>query len=124
MLSRSDLTPTGKLRVGINFGNTVLVHRDDKGIPHGIAIDLAEELARRLRVPYEFVTYEAAGQMAAGAKAGAWDVAFLAADPDRANEIIFTTPYLEIDTTYLVPLDSPFQTPADVDLGGVRSAVC
>src|ERR1700674_3363933 len=105
--ARSELTPAGKLRVGINFGNTVLVNKDPNGDPAGIAVDLARELAQRLSVPVEFITFDSAGRMAAGAQTGAWDVAFLAADPDRANEIIFTEPYLEIETTYLVNADSP-----------------
>jgi polar amino acid transport system substrate-binding protein len=71
----------------------------------------------------EIVSYSTAGQMADGAKAGAWDVAFLGADPDRAEEIAFTAAYLEIDTTYLVPAGSPLRTLADVDREGVRVAV-
>src|SRR6185503_8618215 len=98
----SELAPTGTLRVGINFGNALLTNRDTNGVPGGIAVDLAEELAHRMGVPFEIVSYEAAGRMADGAKGGAWDVAFLATDPDRAAEIAFTAPYLEIDTTYLV----------------------
>ena len=121
--ARAELTPTGPLRVGINFGNTVLAGKDVNGAPAGIAADLAKELARRLSVPIEFVTYEAAGRMAAGAQAGDWDVAFLATDPDRANQILFTPPYLEIDTTYLVLDASPLQTVSDVDRDGIRIVV-
>ena len=120
---RSELAPTGKLRVGINFGNALLTSRDANGTPGGIAIDLAKELARRLGVPVELVSYEAAGQTADGAKAGAWDVAFLAAEPARAEEIVFTPAYLEIETSYLVSAGSPLRTPADVDREGVRIAV-
>jgi len=119
----ADLARTSKLRVGINFGNTLLTTRDENGAPGGIAVDLAQELARRVGVPMELVSYETAGQMADGAKAGAWDVAFLAADPARADEIAFTPPYLEVDTTYLVPAGSPLRTLADVDRAGVRVAV-
>jgi polar amino acid transport system substrate-binding protein len=61
--------------------------------------------------------------MADAAKTGGWDVAFLATDPDRANDIAFTAPYLEIDTTYLVPPGSPLGTLADVDREGVRIVV-
>jgi polar amino acid transport system substrate-binding protein len=118
-----ELTPTGKMRIGINFGNTVLANRHPDGSPRGIALDLANELGLRVGVPIEIIIYDAAGRMADGAKAGAWDVAFLAADPDRANEIAFTAPYLEIDTTYLVPAQSLLRTPAEVDRDGVRIAV-
>jgi polar amino acid transport system substrate-binding protein len=119
---RSELVPTGKLRVGINFGNALLASKK-AGVEGGIAVDLARELARRLNVPMEIVSYDSAGQMADGAKAGRWDVAFLGADPDRANEIAFTAPYLEIDTTYLVPPGSSLRNLADVDRVGVRIAV-
>ena len=118
-----DLTPTGKLRVGINFGNTVLANRDGNGNPCGIAADLGKELARRTGAPIQFITYEAAGRMADGAGSGAWDVAFLAADPARAEEITFTPPYLQIGTTYLVLARSPLQTVADVDRDGMRIAL-
>jgi polar amino acid transport system substrate-binding protein len=113
----------GRLRVGINFGNALLTTKDARGTPGGIAVDLARELAQRVGVPMELVSYDTAGRMADGAKAGEWDVAFLAADPARAEEIAFTAPYLEIDTTYLVPAGSPLRTLADVDREGLRVAV-
>lgn len=121
--TRSELAPMGMLRVGINFGNALLVTEDASGAPGGIAVNLAQELARRVGVPMEIVGYETAGRMADGAKTGEWDVAFLGSDPSRANEIAFTAPYLEIDTTYLVPAGSPLRTLADVDREGVRVAV-
>src|SRR5262245_23482486 len=119
----SELTLAGRLRVGINFGNALLAKRDADGVAHGIAIDLAQELARRLDAPFDIVNYASAGKMADGARAGAWDVAFLATDPDRATEISFTQPYLEVDTTYLVPAASPLRDLSEVDREGVRIAV-
>jgi len=122
--ARSDLAPTGKLRVGINFGNTLLASKDPAtGNAQGIAVDLAKELGRRVSVPVEIVSYDAAGKMADGVKTGAWDVAFLGAEPERANEIAFSTPYLEIEATYLVPAGSPLRAVADVDREGVRVAI-
>jgi polar amino acid transport system substrate-binding protein len=120
----SDLAPTGKLRVGINYGNFLLVAKDPGGgEPRGIAPDLARELGRRTSVPVEFVGYSTAGSLAEAVKTGAWDVAFLGAEPERANEITFTAAYLEIEATYLVPAGSPLRTLADVDREGVRIAV-
>jgi polar amino acid transport system substrate-binding protein len=57
------------------------------------------------------------------AKAGAWDVAFLAIDPERSGEIDFTAPYIEIEGTYLVPSGSPLRASADVDREGVRVGI-
>jgi polar amino acid transport system substrate-binding protein len=121
---RSDLAPTGKLRVGVNYGNPVLATRDRvSGELQGVAVDLARELGKRLDVPVELVGFESAGQMVEGLKAGAWDVAFLAVDPGRAGEINFTAPYIEIEGTYLVPGGSLLRTIADVDRTGVRIGV-
>jgi polar amino acid transport system substrate-binding protein len=117
---RNELAPTGKLRVGINYGNFLLVNPDRSS---GIAVDLGRELGRRLDVPVELVTFPTAGKLADAAKEGAWDVAFLGAEPQRANEIAFTAAYLEIPATYLVPAGSPIRAIADVDRDGVRVAV-
>ena len=122
--ARSELAPTGKLRAAINFGNPVLAQKDPAGgEPRGVSVDLARELGRRLGVPVELVTYDAAGKVFEALKTGAWDIAFLAIDPARAAEITFTAPYVVIEGTYLVPADSPLRTIEDVDRDGVRVAV-
>jgi polar amino acid transport system substrate-binding protein len=123
-LAKFDLAPSGKLRVGINFGNVLLTGKDPKtGEPRGVAVDLAHELARRLGVPIEIVPFDSAGAMAEAVKTGKWDVAFLGAEPQRANEIAFTAAYAEIESSYLVPAGSPLRSIADVDRPGVRIAV-
>ena len=61
--------------------------------------------------------------MADAVKRGAWDVAFLGAEPARATEIAFTAAYLEIEATYLVPAGSQIRSIADVDRNGVRIVV-
>ena len=122
--SRSDLAPTGTLRVGINQGNFLVVTKDRaSGELRGIAVDLARELGRRAGLPVEFITYASAGKMAEAVKTGAWDVAFLGAEPERRNEISFTPAYLEIEATYLVPAGSPIRAIAEVDRDAVRIAV-
>lgn len=122
--TQRDLAPTGKLRVGLNYGNFLLVLRDKPdGTPQGIAPDLARELAKRLEMGVEFVKFEAAGKLADGVKSGAWDVAFLGNEPQRAAEIAFSPAYLEIPVTYLVPAGSPIKSLADVDKKGVSIAV-
>ena len=121
---RADLAPTGKLRVGINHGNFLLVNPGSPhGAPRGIAPDLGRELGRRLGVPVEFVKFQQAGQLADGVRDGRCDVGFLGAEPQRANEIAFTKAYLEIPVTFLVPAGSQIKTLADVDKKGVRIAV-
>src|SRR5688500_11271750 len=100
---RADLAPTGTLRAGINQGNPILAQKDPATADlRGITVDLSRELARRIGVPVVLVPYDAAGKMTDALKTGDWDLAFLAVDPARAEEIAFTAPYLEIEGTYLV----------------------
>lgn len=121
--AKEQLGPTGKLRVGVNHGNFLLVQKNPDGSIRGIVADLAAELGRRLGLPVEFVNYPGAGQLADSAASGAWDVGFLGAEPQRAQEIQFTAAYLEIPATYLVPAGSPIRTLGEVDRKGVRIAV-
>ena len=121
---KDELAPSGKLRIGINYGNAVLAKRDGaSGELRGVAVDLARELGRHCQLAVELVAFESAGKMAAAVKAGAWDAAFLALEPGRAGEIAFTAPYLLIEGTYLTPAGSPIQSIADVDRPGTRIGV-
>jgi polar amino acid transport system substrate-binding protein len=118
------IAPSGHLRAAINFGNSVLAQKDQQtGAPRGVSVDLARELGRRLGVPVDLVTFDAAGKVFDALKADAWDVAFLAVDPVRANEITFTAPYVVIEGTYLVADASPLRAIEDVDRDGVRIGV-
>jgi polar amino acid transport system substrate-binding protein len=119
-----DLAPTGVLRAGINFGNPVLAQRDPAtGQPRGVSVDLAHELGRQLDVGVELVSFDAAGKLFDGLKSGAWDIAFMAIDPVRSAEILFTAPYLVIEGTYMVQRRSTFATVEDVDRENVRIAI-
>jgi polar amino acid transport system substrate-binding protein len=117
-----DLAPSGKLRVGINFGNMVLAQGTAEA-PLGITPDLSRELSKRLGVPVEFIPYDAAGKTFEALKAGKLDIIFLAIEPVRAAEVEFTAPYVLIEGVYLVPKDSPLKTVSDVDREGVRIGV-
>jgi len=121
---KSELAPTGRLRVGLNYSNFLLVLGDDaQGEPRGIAADLGRELARRAGLPLEFVKFDGAGKLFDAVKAGTCDLGFLGAEPQRANEVEFTAAYLEIPVTFLVPAGSSIRTIADVDREGIRVAV-
>jgi polar amino acid transport system substrate-binding protein len=119
-----QLAPSGTLRAAINLGNPVLAQRDvATGELGGVSVDLARDVASQLKVPVQFVPYDAAGKVFEALQSRAWDVAFLAIDPKRATEIAFTAPYVIIEGSYMVGKSSPLQTIADVDHAGVRIAV-
>jgi len=122
--ARSQLAPTGKLRAAINYGNQVLATRNAQtGELRGVSVDLSRELGRRLGVPVELVAYDTVARLFAGAKTGAWDVAFLALDPARAGDVAFSAPYMEVEVTYLVPERSGVRAASQVDRAGLRVAV-
>jgi polar amino acid transport system substrate-binding protein len=121
--ARAELAPTGKLRVGINMANFLLVSgTGPAGEPEGVAPDMAREIARRLGVPVDFVKFARPGELA-DAVGAAWDIGLIGAEPARAEKIAFTPAYVEIEATYLVPAGSPLRAIADVDRPGVRIAV-
>lgn len=120
---RAALAPTGRLRAAINYGNVVLAQRGPAGELGGISVDLARELAARLDLPLDLVPFDAAGKVTASAGQDAWDVAFLAVDPVRAGEIDFTSPYVQIEGTYLVREDSPVRAIDEADREGAQIAV-
>jgi polar amino acid transport system substrate-binding protein len=121
---RSELAPTGKLRVGLNMSNFLLTATDAAtGKPKGLAADMGMELGRRLGVSVELVPFPNPGAVADAAKTGVWDVGFIGAEPQRATEIDFTAAYVEIEATYLVPPGSPIKAIPDVDRPGIRIAI-
>ena len=118
-LVRSQLAPGGTLRAALNLSNFLLNSgRSKEGEWLGVAPDLARALAQELGVDVVFVPYPSPGEVADAADTGAWTVALIGADPLRARRIGFTAPYVEIESTYLVPPGSSLRTPEDVDQPG------
>jgi polar amino acid transport system substrate-binding protein len=121
-----ELAPTGRLRVGVALGPTVgagNVAKDPAtGRLKGTAIDLGKELADRLGVPVEYVSYANSGALTEAADGNAWDVAFLPVDDERRKKVAFGPAHMVLQSTYLVAPGSPIQTHAEVDRPGVRVA--
>jgi len=118
---RSEFAPTGTLRIALNMSNFLLTRTDAAtGKPAGVAHDLAHELARRLALPLSICPYPNPGALADAASENRWDVGFLAAEPQRANEIDFSPTYVEIDATYLVRPGSPLRHAEEIDREGIR----
>jgi polar amino acid transport system substrate-binding protein len=118
--ARAELTPTGKLRAGINFQNVLLTTLGPNGEQGGVAVEFARELARRLAVPLEIISYQSAGALADAVSTGAWEISVLGDEPERAKVIDFATPLTEIEATYLVPVGSAIRSVSEVDRAGIR----
>src|SRR5687767_11106138 len=118
--AKAELTRTGKLRAGINFQNQFLTTLGPNGEQGGVAVEFARELAKRLDVPLEIISYKSAGALADSVPTGAWEISVLGDEPQRAKVIDFAPPLTELEATYLVPAGSPIQSVGEVDRAGVR----
>ncbi len=122
--AKSELAPNGRIYAAINFGNPILAFKNPAtGEPAGVSVDLSRELARRLGVSVQLVTFEAAGKVVEALKAGTLDIAFVAIDPARAVDISYSAAYVVIEGAYLVEQNSPIRSNDEVDRPGIRVAV-
>ena len=83
--AKDELTPTRRLRAGINFQNHLLTTLGSNGEQGGVAVEFARELAHRLDVVLEIIPYRSAGALADSVRSGEWDIAVLGDEP-RARQ--------------------------------------
>ncbi len=120
----SALAPQGRLRVGLNMSNFLLVNaKTASGEPDGVSPDMGRMIADALGVPVEFVLFGGPGPVADAAADNVWDIANIADEPARAAVMAFSPPYAEIQANYLVPAGSTLSTPEAIDVPGVRICV-
>ena len=118
------LAPRGKLRVGVYYGSPTSMVRESKtGEIHGLSFDLGQELARRLNVPFEQVTYQRISDVLEGMKAGDVDFTVSNSTPARAASVAFSQNLLTIELGYLVAAASPIAAIADIQKPGLRIGV-
>ena len=119
-----QLVPTGVLRAGINMSNFLLVNRtSDDGQPDGVSPAMARAMAEKLGVAVKLVPFKGPGEVANAAADDVWDIANIAAEPERAKTITFSHAYSEIQATYLLPANSSLESVEAVDAPGNRIAV-
>lgn len=118
-----ELIPTGKLRVGVAFApvpGALFVIKDADGRPHGVTVDLANELARQLGVEIEFMVAPNTGLLTDALAAGTIDVSFMPIDDERKKRIDFGPAYFLVESTYMTTGASGITTVEQVDRAGVR----
>lgn len=118
-----ELAPTGLIRAAVNVANAALARVDKRtGALVGPSVDLANALAAETGCVLSILKYQSAAAILAAADRNEWDVAFIAADPSRADRLAFSAPYAFVTATYLVPVKSDVFRVADMDLSGRRIA--
>ena len=121
---RAELAPGGKMRVGIDYGASILAGKEPlRGALRGVDVDLARALARRAGVPVELVGYARELSLLDDLERGRLDAALVSAERARARPVNYAPSYAVIDATFLVPAGSPVRSVADLDRDGVRIAV-
>jgi polar amino acid transport system substrate-binding protein len=118
-----QLTSTGTLMVGINYGNPNNATRDAAGLLHGVAVDMACVLARRLGVEVQFIGYPGVPPLMQGLANGEFTIGFTQDPRLGPTNIAYANPHIGVENTYLVPAGSSIQTVADADQPGVRISV-
>ncbi len=89
--ARTELAPTGTLRVGVVSApapSALFVVKDAKGQPHGVTVDLGSDLARTLGVPVSFLVAPNSGELTRAVSSGSIDVTFLPVDEERKDKWI------------------------------------
>jgi polar amino acid transport system substrate-binding protein len=122
---KSEIAPTGKLRVAIGIsaaGGAFWSNKNESGGYVGVPVDLGKEMAAQLGVPVEYVAYPNSGQITDAASKGAWDVTFLPQDPERETKMAFGPIYEVADATYIIKAGSPIKDFATLDQAGVKVA--
>ena len=105
------------------LGNFLLVTgRSPSGEPTGIAPDICKAIAKRLGVKIEVLGFETQDEVVNSAASGRCGIALVGSDPARAQKVTFTPAYVELEATYLVPIDSPILSVEQVDQPGIRVA--
>jgi polar amino acid transport system substrate-binding protein len=118
------LAPTGRLRVGVYPGSpTSMVVDPASKQTHGLAYDLGREFAKRLNVPWEYVTFQRVADIVSAIKNGEVDFTVTNATPARSGDVAFSTPVISIELGYLVPAKSSINRPEDIDRSGIRIGV-
>src|SRR5256885_15045205 len=120
---KSELAPTGTLRVAVFTGNPVLGTRDKAtGEVAGTTAMMGRALALSAGVPAKIIEYTAIAKLVEDAKTGEWDVAVVAFDPARRSVIDFAPAHIVVDLTFLVAPGSTIGSVAEADRAGVNIA--
>ena len=119
---RAVLAPTGTLRVGVYPGSpTSMVQIGNE--MRGLTVEIGRELARRIGVTADIITFQRVAEVVEALKAGRADFTITNATPARQQDLDFTPPLVALELGYLALPGSPVQSLANVDRPGIRVGV-
>lgn len=116
----ADLVQAGKIRVGL-FPPQYVKHAAT-GELKSVWVEIARALATRIGVQAVLLEHATPPKAVECLKAGACDVLFLPLDARAADDGDFSSPFIQLEYTLLVPAGSSIRSVADADRAGVRIA--
>ena len=120
---RKQLAPSGVLSASVYLGNFLLVTgRSSSGEPTGIAPDVCRMVAEALDVDLDLMGFMTQEEVVSSAASGRCGIALVGSDPARAKQVTFTSAYVELEASYLVPAHSAIENIEQVDQPGIRIA--
>jgi polar amino acid transport system substrate-binding protein len=117
------IAPRGEVRAALIASNPVLVSRSTSGELGGVSVELARAFAAKLGVPIRLVPYDNPARYNESLGKGEWDIGLAARDPSRAEHLVFSEVFMEVDNGYVARPGLPFKTADEVDRTGIKVAV-
>lgn len=121
---KEEIAPTGKLRVAIAIGpagGAFWCVKSDNGYS-GVPVELGKAMAAQVGVPVEFVEHPNSNAIIDEAAQGAWDVAFMPKDAERATKVSFGPVYDSVETTFIIRAGLDVANIAALDQAGTEVA--
>jgi polar amino acid transport system substrate-binding protein len=121
--SASALVPTGTLRAALIASNPVLVSRRPDSTLGGVSVAVARALAVHLGVPIELKPYDNPARYNESLASDEWDIGLAARDPSRAEHLVFSVTFMEVDNGYVARPGAVPANAEEVDRSGIKIAV-
>jgi polar amino acid transport system substrate-binding protein len=110
------LTPTGVLRAVYLATNPAHAVKDAAtGEPRGTVVDVTQELGRRLGVQVALSAVQTPQDVIDAVSRRDADIGFVAFNPERAGPVEFSEPFMLVQQTLVVRVDSSIRSVADID---------
>ena len=89
----------------------------------GVSVAVARALASHLGVPIELKPYDNPARYNESLTNDDWDVGLAARDPARAEHLVFSATFMEVDNGYVARSGAAPTSASEVDRAGVKIAV-
>lgn len=113
------LAPTGTLRAAYIVANLAQAKRDPAtGVVSGVIADITRELGRRAGVPVSIAALATAADVLQAVRSGTADIGFVAPNPERTGQVLYSQVYMRVQQSALVLADADLHSVRELDRPG------